>query len=455
MLRTLFVFGIVFYGLYYAVVSGFGALLFYLWVAYFRPQDWVWNAAFLKALNLSFLAGILVLVRAPGSGVRFRFDFRSLLLFSILIHGLISTLLSPYSAYAMPFWIEFAKAVVITYMIASHSVDMARYRKILFVIGLSLGFEGAKQGWVQFLTNPGGKNINEFYLLGDNNGVAVGMLMLVGLFTALAQTSPTKYERWFHQFFAAGVAYRAISTYSRGAFLAAGVLAFLYVLRSKQKVKGAIGIMIVGGAIMAALPAEFWDRMSTITVSLPEEPTDEMSVEEEGANASSASRLHFWAVATRMAAAKPIFGVGLNAFNTAYNEYDFLRGAWGKGRSVHSSWFGILAELGYVGIVLYVSILLLAVSACQRVARQAKKGLVPGELYFYAVAVQMGLIVAIIGGSFVPWQYCEMLWHFIGLSMGLLAVAESSLAKETVPTSAPQMVRPARPRAVAMARRVS
>ena len=455
MLRLIFVFGITFTGLYYALASGLGALLFYLWVAYFRPQDWVWNADILKTLNLSFLSGILVLVRAPGSGAQFRFDLRSLLLFAMLVQGLISTLISPHSAYAMPYWIEFAKAIIITYMIASHSVDMARYRKILFVIALSLGFEGAKQGWVQFLTNPGGKNINEFPLLGDNNGVAVGMLMLVGLFMALAQTSATKHERWFHQFFAAGVAYRAISTYSRGAFLAAGVLALLYVLRSKQKVKGAIGIMIVGGAILAALPAEFWDRMSTITVT-QEVPTEEMSVEEEGANASSASRLHFWAVAIRMADANPLFGIGFNAFNKAYNQYDFLRGGWGRSRSVHSSWFGILAELGYVGIVLYVTILMLAVGACQRVARLAKKGEVPAELYFYAVALQMGLVVAIIGGSFVPWQYCEMLWHFIGLSMGLRAIAEASLVK-TVSTPVPVLkrVRPAQPRAVAMARRSS
>ena len=453
MLRLLLVFGITFAGLYYAIASGFGALLFYLWVAYFRPQDWVWNADILKALYLSFVAGILVLVRAPGSGAQFRFDFRSLLLFMMLVHGLISTQISPYSAYAMPYWIEFAKAIIITYMISAHSVDITRFRQIVFVIALSLGFEGAKQGWVQFLTNPGGKNINEFPLLGDNNGVAVGMLMLVGLFLALAQTAPTKRERWFHQFFAAGVAYRAISTYSRGAFLAAGVLAVLSVLRSKQKVKGVLGIVIVGGAILSALPAEFWERMSTIKVEQTA-PTEEMSVEETGANASSASRLHFWAVAIRMANTNPIFGVGFNAFNKAYDRYDFLRGAWGHNRSVHSSWFGILAELGYVGIVMYVTILILALLACQRVARQSKKGQVPAELYFYAVAVQMGLVVAIIGGSFVPWQYCEMLWHFVGLSMGLRAVADGALAK-TVPVLAPHRVRPVLPRAVAMARRSS
>lgn len=446
MLRLVLVFGITFIGLYYAVSTGFGALLFYLWVGYFRPLDWVWDDSLLRPLNLSFTAGILVLARAPGSGVKFRMDFRSFLLLLLLVHSLVSTLISPYSAYAWPFWIEFAKALIITYMIASHSVDIAKYRQVLFVIALSLGFEGAKQGWVQLLTNPGGKNINEFPLLGDNNGVAVGMIMLVGLFIVLAQTAQTARERWFHRFFMVGVAYRAISTYSRGGFLSAAVLATLYVLRSKQKAKGALGMVVVAGVILSALPAEFWDRMSTIQVAQTEESVEAMSASESADNASSTSRLHFWAVGLKMAEANPFFGVGLNAFNKAYDRYDFLEGGYGRGRSVHSSWFGIVAETGYVGFALYVTIMLLAFVTCQQVARKSKKGQAAAELYYYAVAIQTGLAVAFVGSSFVAWQYCEMLWHFVGLSMGLrsLANAPQAAAAVTAPmaVTAPAPFRP-------------
>lgn len=439
MLRLVLVFGITFIGLYYAVSTGFGALLFYLWVGYFRPLDWVWDASLLRPLNLSFMAGILVLVRAPGSGIQFRLDFRSFLLLLMLVHTLASTLISPYSNYAWPFWVEFAKALIITYMIASHSVDIAKFRQVLFVIALSLGFEGAKQGWVQLLTNPGGKNINEFPLLGDNNGVAVGMIMLVGVFIALAQTAQTPRERWFHRFFMVGVAYRAISTYSRGGFLSAAVLATLYVARSKQKAKGALGMVVVAGVILSALPSEFWDRMSTIQVNQTEEYGDEVSDSESADNASSTSRIHFWEVGATMAAANPVFGVGVNAFNLAYNRYDFLEGAYGRGRSVHSSWFGILAETGYVGFGLYLVIMLLAAVTCQQVVRKAKRGQAPAELYYYAVAVQTGFAVAFVGSSFVAWQYCEMLWHFVGLSMGLRSLANAPQAATEVaaPVAAP------------------
>src|SRR5205823_3760146 len=137
----------------------------------------------------------------------------------------------------------------------------------LIVIALSLGFEGAKQGWVTLFRNPGGINENFLPMLGDNNGVAVGMLMLVPVFIALAQTSQTAWERRFHQFFLVGVAYRAISTYSRGAFLAAGALAIVYVLRSKRKVRSALGTAFLAVTLLSVLPQSFWDRMSTIPTS--------------------------------------------------------------------------------------------------------------------------------------------------------------------------------------------
>ena len=64
--------------------------------------------------------------------------------------------------------------------------------RVLIVIGLSLGFEAAKQGWAQFILNPGASNINTHPALGDNNGVALAMFMLVPILAALGATA----DRW-------------------------------------------------------------------------------------------------------------------------------------------------------------------------------------------------------------------------------------------------------------------
>src|SRR5258706_10154848 len=96
MLRTIFVALIALGGVYYSFQSVFYTLLFYLWLAYFRPESWVWNAAWLYALDLSFWCGVFLLLRAPLAGTRFRMDLRSALIFAFLAHLVVSSLLSPY-----------------------------------------------------------------------------------------------------------------------------------------------------------------------------------------------------------------------------------------------------------------------------------------------------------------------------------------------------------------------
>jgi probable O-glycosylation ligase (exosortase A-associated) len=360
---------------------------------------------------------LILLARVPGSGAKLRCDLRALLLLVMLLLTFTSMITSDYVAYSWRYWLEFAKALTVTYVMSGLVTDVKKYRQVVLVIALSLGFEGAKQAYVQLLTNPGARNLNVIGVLGDTNGMAVGMLMLAGLFTALVQTAGGRRERWLHQFFFVGVAYRAISTYSRGGFLAAGALGLVYVLRSKQKIKAIIGIAVTATVILSVLPDQYWERISTIQI-------DQSKLKTGNADDESAlARFHFWEVAINMAKENPGLGIGFNAFNVAYDRHDFSNGFYGRARSVHSSWLGVLAEIGIPGFVVYVSIILLAFFGAHGVASRSRRGEAPPELYHYAVAIQAGLAAFVVGGSFVPWQYNEMLWHFVGLSMGLRNLA--------------------------------
>ncbi len=151
MLRTIFVAVIILAGAKYAIQGAFGALLMYLWIAYFRPETWLWDASWLNSLNLSFVFGVFLLVRSPGSDAKFRMDLRSALLFAFLGISLLSMLTSDYIAYSWPYWVDFAKSIVITYLLISFVTDESRFRTVVLVIALSLGFESAKQGWVSFV----------------------------------------------------------------------------------------------------------------------------------------------------------------------------------------------------------------------------------------------------------------------------------------------------------------
>jgi probable O-glycosylation ligase (exosortase A-associated) len=280
-------------------------------------------------------------------------------------------------------------------------------------------------------------------LLGDNNGVAVGMLMLVPLLLSLARTGKSRTERFMHRFLAVGVLYRAISTYSRGGFLSAGMLGLHFLGRSKHKVASVVGVALVVALIMPALPPAFWDRMGTIQSA---------AQDVESSDFSTASRVHFWNVAVKMALANPLTGVGHNAFNVFFDRYDFLHGEYGKGRSVHNSFLGTLAELGFPGFTIFLLLIAFGLRACWRARRLSKRDPAFERFGHYATAIEGSLLIFTVGGSFVPWQYCEMLWHTLALSVVLNHLVTEQEATVPVPALASPVAAAIALRAVAHSR---
>lgn len=425
MLRTIFVLVIAAVGAVYAFQGAFYGLLFYLWVAYFRPEQWVWND-FIKNLNLSYIAGICVVASTFVSRERWPFNLRVGVLALFVLQTLLSVLFAARPDLAWSNWYDFVKISVIGYLIVVLVTDTSRFRIVLLVIALSLAFEGAKQGWLELLRHPGGLNNNPLPNFGDNNGVAAGMTMLVPLLTALAATAERRWERMAHYLLAFGVLYRGVSTYSRGGVLAALALGLVYVLRSSRRAIALVGIVIAMVIVVPAMPDAFWQRMQTITTSTTE--AEQVSANDD---TSAASRLHFWSVAVSMANANPLTGVGYNLFNATYDRYDDLGGLFGHDRSVHSTWFGLLAELGYPGLLLFIAQLVLAFRACWRARKAARIGPQYASLGAFAFGLEASLVAFCVGGTFLPFQYTEMLWHLLALSTALHLIAEQALASQT------------------------
>jgi putative inorganic carbon (HCO3(-)) transporter len=319
MLRTIFVLSIVIIGTYYALQAPFYSLLFYLWYAYFRPEDWVWTD-FIKNFHLSFIIGCYVLMATIFSRSRLVFNARTVLILIFLIHTLISTLFSENFGYSWLYWKDFLRSIIISYLIIVLVDDFAKFRLVILIIVLALGFEGAKQGWVYLFTSPEWPNTNQIAFLGDNNGVAVGMLMLIPMIALLAQTTMSKCGRWFYFFLLLGVLFRALSTHSRGGFLASLAVGGAYWLSSRHKLRSLAAVGIIATIVVATLPETFWSRMHTIQTF------------EEEEDRSALGRLHFWEVALAMAKAHPVLGVGYNAYNLAYDDYDFSKGQYGHQR---------------------------------------------------------------------------------------------------------------------------
>jgi probable O-glycosylation ligase (exosortase A-associated) len=409
MIRSVLPLALLVVGIYYASRGPFFALLVYFANAYFRPETYAWGDS-LARLNLSLLIGISVIALTFVARQKLVWNGRVTLVWLFLGLSLFSSLASGYSDYSWPFAVEFLKIITVTYLLVILTDDSRKFRLVILMMVMSLGLEQAKQGWFYLLTSPGWRNDNPIPFLGDNNGTAVGMLMLVPLVGLLMQTTKGKWRQLFFGIVLIGCLYRALSTFSRGAFLASIAVAIVLSLRSANKLRNLAIILGVSLLILPMLPSVFWDRMETIQTY--KEINDE----------SALGRLHFWSVAMRMASANPIIGVGFNSYNRAYDEYDFSGGGYGRGYSVHSIYFGVLAELGYLGLFLYLSIIF---SAFRASSYSRKVGFQREHRFFVvsASALEASLVAFLVGGSFVPLQYNEMFWHIIGLLIVLMRLA--------------------------------
>ena len=274
----------------------------------------------------------------------------------------------------------------------------------LIVMSLSLGLEGARQGWYHLIFRPGAANHNKHALLGDNNGVAVGMLMLAPIFFALYQTTERKIIKYGFLFLAIGVMYRALSTYSRGGFLTFFAMCIIFWLRSKHKARLTLAAVLFFALILPTLPQEFWDRMDTITVN-----------EDGERESSSARRIYFWELAWRMAKSNPLHGVGHDSYRDAYSAFDYTGDR--INRATHSAWFGVLAEWGFPGLFLFLSIYGYSLFSCARVRRRCKNSHELRFLRIYVNGIETSLITASVGITFLSLQYLEMLWHLFALAV--------------------------------------
>ena len=430
MLRLIFVLVILVFGTTASLFGSFYALLFYLWNAYFRPDAWTYGG-FIASLNLSFVIGGYVLLRTFASRPRMRVDARVVLLALFFADSLICTIYSEHPVWSWNSWIIFSKVLIITYVIVLLTTDRQRFRAVLTVIAISLGFECAKQAYAQLVLAPGAQNNNSIVFLGDNNGVALGTMMLVPIIGVLAQTATRKWERLGYRFLLVGVLMRGLTTYSRGGFLSACVVGTFALIRSPRKFPTIIGIGVIVAIVATVMPQRFWDRMNTINAA-----DDQRGDSVEG-------RLHFWNVARAMADAKPLTGVGFDGFTQSYEAYN----TWGEfagERATHSVWFGVLADMGYPGLMLFVLLLVASLRSCWRVSVKCKGDPQRRDLWLYANALMTSLVTFAVGGTFLSSQYNEMVWHFIGLSttLSFLAAEQPSVAPaaERVSALTPQPV---------------
>jgi hypothetical protein len=213
---------------------------------------------------------------------------------------------------------------------------------------------------------------------------------------------------------------------SRGGFL--GLLAVaLYCAYYSPKRVPAIAALAAGTLIaLAAAGPQYWEEMSSIT---------------DTSEATADTRLELWAIASRMFAANPVFGVGPGNFRWNVGTYQSAEQLEKFGRDltysilVHSTYFEILSELGAVGALLYALIVARTFRDLSRIRSGAGQtvGTSRGarsddgqRIRFYSLAISGSMVGFLVPAAFVSFTYFSHFWLVAALGVALIEIAQIS-----------------------------
>jgi probable O-glycosylation ligase (exosortase A-associated) len=268
-----------------------------------------------------------------------------------------------------------------------------------WVIGLSLGFYGAKGG-IFTLASGGSSRVMgpSGTYIADNNDLALALVMTVPLLWYLQSQVKRKLFRNGLIALAVLTLVSAAGSYSRGALLAScAMLAFLW-LKSGNKVRTGAVLLLALPLVYLIMPEQWFGRMDTIN--------------DYKADNSAMGRLNSWQFAFNLAQDN-LMGGGFLTFTPrmfrvyAPNPLNF--------HAPHSIYFQVLGEHGFVGLLLFLSFLVLAWRTGSRVMRFCRGKQELSWAYGMAAMCQVSLVGYAVGGAFLTLAYYDLLYDIVVL----------------------------------------
>ena len=289
-------------------------------------------------------------------------------------------------------------------------------------------------GGIKTLGSGGGYGVlvllvNENSGLYEGSTISMVSIAIIPLILWLAKFGTIFPPDWRVRVFAGALIFAAllipVGTQARTGLVCAAVLAVLLLRFNKYRFFYAGLALLLGLAALPLLPQSFTNRMSTI--------------ENYKADESAATRVAVWKWTWEYAKTHPTGG-GFNAYllnkltynladdpNKPKEEYDYEIEDGGplevidEGRAYHSSYFEMLGEQGFPGLILWLFIHLGGIWRMEILRKRHMNTEKQGELWVapLAQALQNAHIIYLVGALFVGVAYQPFVYMLVGLQIGL------------------------------------
>ena len=400
-MRDFFLFGIIFGLLPVCFIRPWIGILVFSWISYMNPHRFTWGAAydfpFAKIIAVVTILG-LFMTKDKMSLPKTRETILIILL------GIYFTFTNFYAFYPDYAWIQWQKVIKILLMTLVTMMlinDRRKLKYLIMVIAFSIGFLGLKGGIFSLAT--GGQHMvygPEGSFLADNNDMALALNMTLPMLFYLArgeENSRLKMVFWF--VFVMNIV-AVIFTYSRGGFLALAGVGILLFFKSRYKIL-AIPIVIVALIVgMSYIPEKWFGRIETIQ-------TYEESY-------SAVARINAWHTAWNVAKDKPLYGAGFEGLRYG-TRYRYSPDPSSTAFDVHSIYFEVLGEHGFVAFGLFMALMLYTLSTAQKLKKivRTNKNLTWDE--DYSNMFQISIFAYMIGGVFLGRAYFDLFYHIVAM----------------------------------------
>lgn len=262
---------------------------------------------------------------------------------------------------------------------------------------LSIGFYGVKGGIFTVLTGGSYKvwGPENTYVEG-NNEIALAIVMVIPLMRFLQLQMQAKWAKGLMTFSMVMMAASALGSHSRGALLAIAAMALVLWWRGKNKFVGAIGIVVVGAALLSMMPAEWWDRMHTIKTYQQDE--------------SAMGRINAWGMAWNLAKSN-FFGGGF--FIWTGSIFAIYGPDPNDVHAAHSIYFMVMGEQGFVGLFLFLLLFWFAWSSSNHLRVQGQRQPETQWLSDLGGMLQVGFVGYAVGGAFLSLSYWDLPYNMM------------------------------------------
>jgi O-antigen ligase len=421
-----------------AFTSRFAGAFGYWWFSIFRPQDWVWGNINSLKLPLIALAVFVIPCFLQGLWPRIKDSISFLMLawLGLAFTAAVATNCTPIG-FRQDLLFQFSIMMLAIFLTIRVTDTPKKFYLIVAIVAASIAFHSGKAGLLSLL-GMGGSYYGASTLTGlfaGSNSFAFGsaVLLFFNIFIVkMAHTKnaitylPSKLQskrlikaiKFFGPIVAIGMIYNVIALFSRGAALAMFIglviwFALSKLLKFKHVIMTTTSLVLLFS--LFGLPEGYEERIVSAFA------------EEEELDVSAASRPHFWGIAADIARDQPL-GVGPGCYNTYYEIYDHSNGRFGHYRTVHSAHFEALAETGYMGVIVWLLLYIIALKKLFSIRKLANANILHDpKNEFFANAANMLItanIVFFIGSAFYAQAYNDIIWLIWGLTVILVNLFE-------------------------------